>query len=88
MAKFDHIAANNGDREWFSWYKKAIDARLEIAQFVDERLKATTNGEPEFYRGSFNCCLRVKFQDRTPMPLSDFPNLATQFWGRKDCKRG
>jgi hypothetical protein len=62
MAEFDQIAVNKGDREWFDWYKKAISVRFKIAEFVAKRLGTTARGDPEFYRGSFKCCLRVKLE--------------------------
>lgn len=67
MTFVDEIIEATCEAEWIAWKDKVLDSIDEIATFVAYR---RMGGEPErivrYYRGSFNICIRIKFNDSDP----------------------
>ncbi|KAJ4312203.1 hypothetical protein N0V94_007572 [Neodidymelliopsis sp. IMI 364377] len=73
MTLFDELAENLGDDQWDEWKTKVLDAKEEIAAFVASRRPGRGAEVLDWFRGSFNFCLQIMYNDGTPDVVIRFP---------------
>jgi aminoglycoside phosphotransferase (APT) family kinase protein len=74
MACTDGLIEATAEKVCGTWVRKLLDSTDEIATFVATRRQ---RGDPErivnYYKGSFNICIHIKFRDEGPDAIIRFP---------------
>jgi aminoglycoside phosphotransferase (APT) family kinase protein len=74
MTFVDEIGEDKAEAEWVAWKNKVIGSTDEIAEFVARRRKGGNAVRiVRYYRGSFNICIRIEFEDDGPDAIIRFP---------------
>lgn len=74
MTVVDEIVETKAEKEWISWKDKVLDYVDEIAEFVAHRREGgNATRIVHYYRGSFNICIRIRFEDEGPDAIIRFP---------------
>lgn len=73
MTYFNELAERIGDGLWNKWKANVLDAKEEIAAFVESRRPGGGAEVLDWFQGSFNLCLQIMYDDETSDVVIRFP---------------
>jgi hypothetical protein len=73
MTLFDEVAVSMGDDQWDEWKGRILNAKEDVAAFVASHQPGRGAEVVNWFQGSFNFCLQIKYNDGTPDAIIRFP---------------